>query len=257
MRAVKAVSGEHVAKNRVAWDAQSADYRAAGIRGWAETEPAWGVWQITERELGALPVVDGKFVIELGCGTAYWSAWLARRGARMIALDNSPKQLETAQMLQRQHQLTFPLIHADAEHVPLPDGLFDLAFSEYGASLWCDPYVWIPEAARLLRSGGELVFLRTSIIQTLCMPDDDGVNQETFQRAYFGLHRLEWSDDGSIEFELPLGEWLRVFATSGFEIVRLIEIQPPADSTRTYKHRTLDWARRWPSEWIWHLRKRA
>ncbi|WP_202872360.1 hypothetical protein [Kribbella soli] len=30
------------------------------------------------------------------------------------------------------------------------------------ASSWCDPVLWIPEAARLLRPGGRLVFLRDS-----------------------------------------------------------------------------------------------
>src|SRR5262245_19197768 len=172
--------GEHVAKNRVAWDAQSADYRAAGIRAWAREAPTWGVWRVPEAELRAVPDVDGTLVVELGCGTAYWSAWLARRGARMVALDNSPKQLETAQMLQREHELAFPLIHGDAEHLPFPDATFDIAFSEYGASLWCDPHVWIPEAARVLRPGGELVFLRPSVIQTLCRPDDAGTIADQF-----------------------------------------------------------------------------
>jgi SAM-dependent methyltransferase len=233
------------------------EYRAMGIRAWAQAEPTWGVWRIPDRDVNAAPAVDGKDVLELGCGTAYWSAWFARRGARVVALDNSPKQLETAQTLQREHTLDFPLIHGDAEHVPLFDECFDVAFSEYGASLWCDPYVWLPEAARVLRSGGELVFLRPSIIQTLCMPDDDGVAQDRFQRDYFGLHSLEWSDDGSIEFEIPLGEWLRVFDTSGFEIVKLTELRPPAGAIGGHRHLTLDWGRRWPTEWIWHLRKRS
>ena len=254
---MKADRDDYVRRNREAWDDKSAEYRATGIRAWAQAEPTWGVWRVRERDVRAVPDVAGKHVIELGCGTAYWSAWLARRGARMVALDNSPKQLETARMLQREHKLEFPLIHGDAEHVPFLDATFDAAFSEYGASLWCDPYKWIPEAARLLRPGGELVFLRPSVVQTLCMPDDDGVAQDRFQRSYFGLHKVEWSDDDSVEFEIPIGEWLRVFVTSGFEIVKLTEVHPPADTTATFKHLTLEWARRWPTEWIWHLRKRS
>jgi ubiquinone/menaquinone biosynthesis C-methylase UbiE len=95
--------------------------------------------------------LDGQDAIELGCGTAYVSAWLARRGARPVGIDNSEQQLATARRLQAQHSLVFPLIHGNAESVPYPDESFDFAISEYGAAIWADPYHWIPEAARLLR----------------------------------------------------------------------------------------------------------
>lgn len=250
-------SADHVRRNRAAWDIKSAEYLSFGARAWGQPEPTWGVWEIPDAEVKAAPAVEGRDVVELGCGTAYWSAWFARAGARVVGLDNSPKQLEAAQAFQREHKLDFPLIHGDAEQVPFPDGAFDVAFSEYGASLWCDPYVWLPEAARILRSGGDLVFLRPSVIQTLCMPDDDGVAQDRFQRDYFGLHRLEWSDDDSVEFELPVGEWLRVFRTSGFDVVRLVELRPQEGTPSGHRHLTTEWGRRWPTEWIWQLRKRS
>ena len=44
-------------------------------------------------------------------------------------------------------------VQADAQALPFPDESFDLAISEYGASIWADPYRWIPEAARVLRPG--------------------------------------------------------------------------------------------------------
>ncbi len=246
---------DHVQRNRAAWDRRSTEYRELGRRGWASDDPSWGIWNVRERDVNALPAVAGKDAIELGCGTAYWSAWLARRGARVVAIDNSARQLDTARELQKEHGLPFPLIHGDAERVPLPDASFDLAFSEYGASLWCDPHVWIPEAARLLRAGGDLVFLRPSVIQTLCVPDADAAASDRLLRDYFGMHRVEWSDDDSVEFELPLGEWIDVFRENGFEIVRLIELRPPDGTTSRFTHVTPEWARRWPTEWIWHLRK--
>ena len=106
--------------------------------------------------------VAGLDAIELGCGTAYVSAWLARRGARPVGIDNSPRQLETARRLQAEHALEFPLLLGNAESVPLPDASFDLAISEYGAATWADPFRWVPEAARLLRPGGRLHFLKSS-----------------------------------------------------------------------------------------------
>ena len=77
----------------------------------------------------------GQDVIELGCGTAYVSSWIARRGARVVAIDNSAQQLATARRLQHEHGLDFPLIHGNAESVPHPTASFDFAISEYGACL--------------------------------------------------------------------------------------------------------------------------
>ena len=108
--------------------------------------------------------LDGADAIELGCGTGYISAWMARRGARPVGLDNSPKQLETATRIQREHGLEFPLLLGSAEEVPLPDASFDVAISEYGAVLWADPERWLPEAARLLRPGGRLHLLLNSAL---------------------------------------------------------------------------------------------
>jgi ubiquinone/menaquinone biosynthesis C-methylase UbiE len=90
----------------------------------------------------------GKDAIELGCGTAYISAWLSQRGVRAVGVDNSEAQLRTARRLQRQYGLDFPLIHGNAEGIPYPDASFDFAISEYGACLWADPQRWIPEAGR-------------------------------------------------------------------------------------------------------------
>jgi SAM-dependent methyltransferase len=248
---------EHVQKNRVVWDALSSEYAAAGRRGWAQAEPTWGIWHLPEAEVRALPEVEGKDVIELGCGTAYWSAWMARRGARVVGIDNSAKQLATARALQEEHGLDFPLLHGNAERVPLPDASFDLALSEYGASLWCDPYRWVPEASRLLRPGGHLIFLKNGTLLTLCLPDDDSAATERLRRDSFGLHRLEWADTGTVEFALPVGDWVRLLRANGFELLDLMELRAPQGASTRYTFVTSEWAHRWPSEEIWRLRKRA
>ena len=146
-------ASDHVVRNRLAWDQWAADYAGLGLHGWAEAEPSWGIWSVPEAQAGVLPAaLDGCDIIELGCGTGYVSAWLARRGARPVGLDNSAAQLATARALQQRFGLRFPLVHASAEQAPFTDASFDVVISEYGASIWCDPYAWIPEAARLLRA---------------------------------------------------------------------------------------------------------
>ncbi len=246
---------DHVVKNRALWDAWSPKWVEMGRRAWASDEPTWGLWHIRERDVTALPPVSGRDVVELGCGTAYWSAWLARRGARVVGLDNSAGQLATARTLQREHTLTFPLIHADAEHAPFRDESFDLAISEYGAAIWCDPYRWIPEAARLLRPGGELVFLRNGVLFSLCAPDSEDPAGDRLVRGYFDLHRLEWTDDGAINFSLGVGPLIRLFRGSGFEVLDCIEVQAPAEAKTGFQYVTAAWAHQWPSEEIWRGRK--
>jgi SAM-dependent methyltransferase len=249
---------EHVRRNRIAWDALASDYVEPGRRGW-QTEPSWGIWSVPETELGVLPEsLDGLDAIELGCGTAYVSAWLARRGARPVGIDNSAEQLRSAQAFQREFGLEFPLWHGNAEAVPAEDESFDLAISEYGASIWCDPYRWIPEAARLLRPGGQLIFLVNGVIAVLTFPDDPNAPAgDRLLRPYFDMHRLEWNDDESVEFHLPHGEMIALLRRCGFAVEELIEIRAPAGSTTSFPLVTLEWARQWPCEEIWKARKQA
>jgi SAM-dependent methyltransferase len=248
---------EHVIRNRVQWDEWAAEYEEQGHRNWASDRPRWGIWGVPEAQVGMLPEdAAGLDVIELGCGTAYVSAWLARRGARPVGIDNSEAQLKTAKRLQQEFGLEFPLLHGNAEEVPFPDQSFDLAISEYGASIWCDPYRWIPEAARLLRSGGRLIFLINAVLLMLCAADDADVPAgDRLLRPYFGMHRFEWPDDDSVEFHLPHGELIGLLRRSGFEVEELIEIRPPDRSSTRYSHVTLEWAQKWPCEEVWKARK--
>ena len=250
--------GDHVLSNRAAWDQLASDYAEEGRHGWA-TEPSWGIWSVPEAQAGILPAaLAGRDSLELGCGTAYVSAWLARRGARVIGLDNSAAQLATARRLQEQIGPRFPLIHANAEQAPFAAASFDVVISEYGASIWCDPYVWIPEAARLLRPDGELIFLVNSVLLMLTVPDEDNVPAtERLLRPFFGMHRFEWPDDDSVEFHLGHGDMIRLLRRCGFEVEDLIELQPQPGATTRHQLATLDWARQWPSEEVWKARKRS
>jgi len=262
LEAADAVRGDdHVARNRAAWDECAKDFVGLGELAWADEEPTWGIWSVPESELHVLPDdLEGKDAIELGCGTAYVSAWLARRGARPVGIDLSRAQLATARRLQAEYGLEFPLIEGDAEQVPFPDASFDLAISEYGACLWADPYLWVPEAARLLRPGGRLIFLTTSTLSILCTGDEAGATAgRELVRDYFGMHRFEWPDEDSVEFHLGWGDWVRLLGANGFRVEDFIEVRPGPGAKMRARFLeeivSLDWARRWPCEEVWKARK--
>ena len=272
MRYVARMSAEtpdYVRLNRDVWTKSNARYTdGRAEEAWSQAEIAWGVWQTPESAVNVLPDVTGKDVVELGCGTAYVGAWLKRRGARrVVGVDITPAQLTTAQRLNRKTGLRLELVEANAEVVPLRDASFDLAISEYGASIWCDPYKWIPEAARLLRGGGELVFLRNSTLSMLCSPEDgdagivtDKKVQVSLQRPQRGMFRFDWSDDDpGVEFHLGAGDLIRLLRANGFDILDLVELYAPEGVTDhvEYSYVSANWARRWPSEEIWRARKRG
>lgn len=250
---------DHVQRNREAWDSFAERYAGPGRAQWEANQPTWGIYSVPEADVGMLPPsVDGLDVIELGCGTAYVSSWLARRGARPVGIDNSPAQLETARRLQAELGVEFPLHLGNAEQTPFPDESFDLAISEYGASIWCDPYLWIPEAARILRPGGQLVFLVNGAILMLCAPDaEDEPATDRLLRDYFGMHRFEWPDDPSVEFHLGYGDMIRLLRRCGFEVEDMIEVRPREDATTSYPYAPVEWARRWPAEEVWKALKRT
>ena len=116
--------------------------------------------------------VKGRDILEFGCGAAQWSIALAKAGARPVGLDLSEKQLEHARRLMVEAGVDFPLVHASAEAVPLPDESFDIVFCDYGAMTFADPYATVPEAARLLRPGGLLAFCGATPLVEMCYPED-------------------------------------------------------------------------------------
>jgi SAM-dependent methyltransferase len=248
---------DYVALNRERWTESNREYTDAdALRSWEKPEITWGVFGVPEEELGVLGDLDGLDAVELGCGTAYFSAWLARRGARVVGVDVTPAQLETARRCMVETGIEVELLEASAEDVPLPDASFDLALSEHGASTWCDPYRWIPEAARLLRPGGRLVFCHSTPFFFPHLPEVGDPSRE-LQRPYFGMHRFQWTPEDGIEFQLTYGGWIDVLRGAGFEIERLVELQAPAAATRHEYYADWDpeWSRSWPSEEIWVARK--
>ena len=241
------------ALNRALWAVMNERFTdAAAEQQWVRAEPVWGLFAVPERELGVLGDVRGLDVVELASGTAYFSAWLTRAGARTVAVDLSGEQLATALRLQRQHGPVFPLVQGDAEHVPLADGCADLVVSEHGAAAWCDPARWLPEAARLLRPGGRLVFLTNSHLSALCVPADEGVAQEQLLRGQREAYKVRWPG-GGVEFHPSHGDWVRLLRGSGFVVEALHEVYAPPDGDdhAFYEIVSADWARQWPAEELW------
>ena len=245
----------HVRKNRRDWDRTSDEYQrehAPQLNRWDRL--AWGTWGIPESKLNVLGNVEGKQMLEFGCGGGQWSITLARLGGRPVGMDLSARQLEHAKLLMAEAGVSFPLVNADAERTPFAGESFDIVFCDHGAATFADPYRSVPEAARLLRPGGLFAFNIESPIHFVCWNEEIERVDDRLHLDYFGMRR--WEDRESVNFQLPQGEWIRLFRANGFEVEDLIEPRPPANARTTYPDFSpLEWARRWPGENIWKLRK--
>jgi len=199
--------------------------------------------------------VRGRDVLELGCGAAQWSIALHGSGARVTGLDFSERQLEHARRLMAEAGVEVPLVHSSAEATPFPDASFDVVFSDYGAMSFCDPYLTVPETARILRPGGLLAFSAATPIVDMAWPVGADYPARELVVDYWELHRREEPGD-AIDFQLRYGEWIELFAASGFVVESLIEPRPPDDAQSSYRDAfALEWARRWPMEHIWRARR--
>jgi SAM-dependent methyltransferase len=242
---------EQALRNREHWDRQADEYQAVHGPQLNVDDLIWGAWSIPESEVGALGEIEGKDVLELGCGAARWSIELARRGARPIGLDNSGRQLEHARRLQAEAGVDFPLVHASAEEIPLSDESFDIAFSDHGALSWADPYVVVPEVARVLRSGGILAFNVASPLFIVCYnPATEGVDTG-LHCSYFDMRKVP-EEGGAVTYRLADGEWIRLLRANGFETEALLELRPPEGATTTYiDYVPYEWARNWSAAHVW------
>ena len=137
-----------------------------------------------------------------------------------------------------------------------PDASFDFAISEYGACLWADPQRWVPEAARLLRPGGQLVFLMNSFLMMLCMPPEHDVAHRSVAAPRLRHLSNRMADRPGRRVPSVARRLDSSAPMLGFEIEDLIEVRPLQGATTNYPFVTLQWARKWPCEEVWKVRKR-
>jgi SAM-dependent methyltransferase len=243
---------DYIARNKAMWERWAPMHLAASHKAWAREELRWGMWNVGEEQLQLLSGLPARAdVVELGCGAGATLAWLARREYRPVGVDIARPFLEAAARFQEEFGDWFPLLCANAEQLHFDIESFDCVISEYGASLWCSPRRWLPEAARLLRVGGRLIFFTNSAHLMSCTPDDGTVGQQLV-RNYFSTYRVEFSDDEGVEFHPTYAHWVGLLRKSGFVLDELIEPRPPTtDATPRYPLASAEWAQRWPTEEIW------
>lgn len=247
--------------NRAKWQISARDFRNLGEQCWECNTPTWGLWQRSDEGLDLLPKdLSGKVCLDVGCGTGYILKWMTDRGAQAFGLEPTDNQIATAISLSLKHQTPITIIQAFAEDMPFADNSFDFAISEYGAVLWADPYKWIPEVSRVLKSGGTLTLFTDHMMSYLTdngLDPPEGEWTTSLQRSYFDAYQMMWSQDGSdgVEYHLPPGEWIDLFNSQGLQVDRFIELGAPPNAKSPFSYASSEWGEKWPAEQTWKVHK--
>ncbi|MFD8671795.1 class I SAM-dependent methyltransferase [Streptomyces seoulensis] len=244
---------DSIPANRRLWNRISSAYQSEHDPQIGAAPRLWGMYSIPDARLGALGDVTGKRVLELGCGAGQWSRALAAEGADVVGLDLSEAQLAAA--ARAMGPARYPLVQAAAEQLPFAAESFDLVFCDFGGLSWAPPHLAVPQAARVLRRGGRLVFNVASPWFEACYDEAAARVTTTLQRDYFGLNTIA-EDDEATSYVLTYGDWIRVLRDADLVIDDLVEPRPAPETPNGYNQTTPpDWAHHWPAELLWLTHK--
>jgi ArsR family transcriptional regulator len=144
---------------------------------------------------GLIRLIEGKRILDLGCGNGRLSINLAQSGNRVTGVDTSEEQIRLARELGSSATGNPVFLHVQMEETGLPSASFDLVIVSQSLHHAAKPKEAIAESFRLLVPGGRILIL------------DLLAHGEEWMRTKFGDFWLGFSIS-------DLESWLR---ESGFE----------------------------------------
>lgn len=236
-RVTRATVGSAVSEraNRRWWDADAAQYHEthADFLG-VDSEAGEFVWcpeGLHEGDWHLLGEVAGRRVLEIGCGSAPCSRWLAAQGAHPVGLDLSRAMLDRGLAAMARGGPRVPLVQAGAEALPFADESFDLACSAFGAVPFvADAARVMREVARVLRPGGRWVFSVNHPMRWI-FPDDPGPDGLRATIPYFDrTPYVEVDADDEpiyVEHHRTIGDRVRDIVGAGLILLDIVEPEWP------------------------------
>lgn len=224
--------------NRGDWDREADEYQREHGEFLRDVGFVWSPEGLDEADAGLLGDVEGRRVLEIGCGAGQCARWLRSQGATAIGVDLSFRQLQHSRRLDDETALPVPVSCATATALPFADRSFDLGCSAFGALPFVvDIGTALREIARVLRAGGRFVFSVVHPIRQL-FGDDPSESGMCVTRSYFDSSAYVESDADAVatyvEPHHTLGDWVAAITAAGLRLDALIEPVWPAGHTRVW-----------------------
>jgi SAM-dependent methyltransferase len=213
------------------WDQDADAYQSEHGAFLGDADFRWCPEGLREADARLLGDVEGRRVLEVGCGAAACARWLVTQGAEVVALDLSAGMLRHARVTAEALGVRPALVQADALALPFPDDAFDIGFTAFGAIPFVDDSAALMrEVHRVLKPGGRWVFAVTHPMRWIFL-DDPGEGGLVAVHSYFDRRPyVEYDESGTatyVEHHRTLGDRVRELVGAGFTLLDIVEPEWP------------------------------
>jgi SAM-dependent methyltransferase len=186
----------------------------------------------TESDLKLLGRLEGKRVLELGCGGGPVSVAMAKQGAKVIAVDHSADQIGHARRLCEREEVTVELHHGDlADLAFVRADTVDAAVSVYSLGMVADLDRVFRQVHRVLRPEGPFVIsLPHPAWRAL-----DRQDPPTLRRSYWEKSPLHWSDgtETGADHPVTISDLFTGLSRANLRVDTVLEPEPPRTTARS------------------------
>lgn len=107
--------------------------------------------------------LEGKTVLDLGCGPGFFPCALGAEGAKVYGIDTSDNMLACARVNAEKHGVDAVMLHMDAESLSFPEATFDLVVTRNVTWTLPNPVAAYRECLKVLKPGGKLLVFRRKL----------------------------------------------------------------------------------------------
>ncbi len=186
--------------------------------------PEFGPLAPTEDDLNLFGKIQGKKVLDIGCGSGHSLQYMGNKGAEELwGIDLTTKQIETATELLREQQVKVNLFESPMEENPgLPTNYFDIAYSIYALGWTVDLERTLANIHSYLKPGGIFIFSWEHPMHDRMKRED---SKFVLEKSYLieGPEFNEAWNRSVIIYHRKLTTYINTLIGVGFEIEKVID----------------------------------